>query len=159
MVRLEAAARFAAELVAAVMFAAVFLIFCAKIAARYLAHDAMAWADEVTVILFIWMIFWSNAFILAEREHIRFDLLTHAARPAARRAMAIARALLIGGLFAYAAPATMDYILFLWRERTPVLGLRLDQVYFCFGIFIISVPLRAGWALWGLAGAHWRSHA
>jgi TRAP-type C4-dicarboxylate transport system permease small subunit len=156
MARLAAAARFAAELVAASMFAAVFVIFCAKIAARYLAHDAMAWADEVTVVLFIWIIFWSNAFILGEREHIRFDLVTHAVPPGVRRVMAVGRAIVIGGLFLYAAPATLDYILFLWRERTPVLGLRLDWVYSIFGIFVITVPLRAGWALWALAGAGWR---
>jgi TRAP-type C4-dicarboxylate transport system permease small subunit len=155
--RLAGAARLGAELVAALMFAAVFVIFLLKIAARYGAHDEMAWADEVSIILFIWIIFWSNAFLLRERDHIRFDLFTHAAPPAVRRVMAIARAILIGGLFLYAAPATIDYIQFLWRERTPVLELRLDWVYACFGLFVITVPLRAAWSLFVLAGPRWRS--
>jgi TRAP-type C4-dicarboxylate transport system permease small subunit len=57
--------------------------------------------------------------------------------------MAVARALLVGGIFLYALPGTVDYILFLWREKTPVLQLRLDYVYACFGIFAATVPIRA----------------
>jgi TRAP-type C4-dicarboxylate transport system permease small subunit len=156
--RLLGLARLVANLVAAAMFAAVFVIFCAKIVARYGGHAEMAWADEVSIILFIWIIFWANAFILTERDHIRFDLVTHAVSPRIRRPMAIARALLIGGIFAYATPATLDYIRFLWRERTPVLELPLDWVYLCFGVFVVTVPLRAAWSIWRLAGRTWRDH-
>jgi TRAP-type C4-dicarboxylate transport system permease small subunit len=149
--------RLAADAVACLMFVAVFTIFCIKIAARYGAHAAMAWADEVSIILFIWIVFWAASFILAEREHIRFDLIYHAMPPAVRRGMAIARALLIGGLFLYAAPATLGYIQFLWRERTPVLELRLDWVYAIFGVFVVTVPIRSAWAITRLLGRDWRS--
>jgi TRAP-type C4-dicarboxylate transport system permease small subunit len=140
--------RLFANLVAALMFAGVFVIFCAKIVMRYALHDEMAWADEVSIILFIWIIFWANAFILDEPDHIRFDLVTHAAPPRLRRWMAVARSLLIGGVFLYATPATFGYIRFLWRERTPVLELPLDWVYLCFGVFVLSVPVRSGWSVW-----------
>ncbi len=151
-------ARLAADVVAAAMFAAVFVIFCAKIVARYAGHAEMAWADEVSIILFIWIVFWANSFILGDREHIRFDLVTHAVPPGARRAMGVVRGALLAGLFLYVAPGTIDYILFLWRERTPVLGLRLDWVYMCFGVFILTVPLRAAWSVFRLCGPSWRSH-
>jgi TRAP-type C4-dicarboxylate transport system permease small subunit len=156
--RIARGGELAANIVAALMFAAVFLIFCVKIAMRYGAHDAMAWADEVSIILFIWIIFWANAFILGERDHIRFDLVTHAIRsPRIRRIMEVARGLLIGGLFLYAIPATVGYIAFLWRERTPVLNLPLDWVYLCFGIFVVTVPLRAAWTIVRLVRPGWRS--
>jgi TRAP-type C4-dicarboxylate transport system permease small subunit len=147
----------AARVVAALMFAAVFLIFCLKIVMRYGEHNEMAWADEVCIILFIWIIFWANAFILTNREHIKFDLVTHVVSPTVQRWMAVARSILVGGIFLFAAPATLDYIQFLWRERTPVLELRLDHVYICFGIFVVTVPIRAAWGLWRLAGKDWRS--
>lgn len=156
MTRLLRAARLGAEWVAVAMFAAVFVIFCAKIVARYVGHSGMAWADEVSIVLFIWIVFWANAFILSDREHIRFDLVTHAVPPRARRCMGIARGLIFAGLFAYVTPATFDYILFLWRERTPVLGMRLDWVYICFGIFIATVPLRSVWSVIRLCGPRWR---
>jgi TRAP-type C4-dicarboxylate transport system permease small subunit len=139
--------RSAANLVAALMFAAVFLIFCAKIIMRYGSTGEMAWADEVCIILFIWIIFFANSFILSDHDHIRFDLISHAAAPSVKRWMMIARLLLIGGIFAYATPGTIDYIRFLWRERTPVLGLRLDMVYAIFGIFVVSIPIRAAHTL------------
>ena len=139
------------------MFVAVFVIFCAKIVARYAEHAEMAWADEVSIILFIWIVFWANAFILADRDHIRFDLITHAVPPGARRTMGIARGLLFAGLFLYVTPGTIDYILFLWRERTPVLGWRLDHVYICFGVFVATVPLRAAWSVIRLSGPRWRA--
>ena len=138
------------------MFAAVFVIFCVKIAMRYAGAGETAWSDEVAVVLFVWIIFWADTFLLAERDHIRFDLLTHAVPPRIGRLLAVARAFLVGGLFLYAAPATLDYIHFLWRERTPVLGLRLDWVYACFGGFVLSVPLRAAVSLWRLAQPGWR---
>ena len=154
--RAAGALRLGADIAAALMFAAVFLIFCIKIVSRYGGHNEMAWADEVCIILFIWIIFWANAFILTDRDHIKFDLFTHMASPPVKRAMAVARAVLIGGIFAYAAPSTLDYIQFLWRERTPVLELRLDHVYLCFGVFVLTVPVRAAVALRRLAGAGWR---
>ncbi len=155
--RLLSGARRAADIVACLMFAAVFVIFCVKIVARYAVQDEMAWADEVSIILFIWIVFWADAFILAERDHIRFDLISHAAPARVRRVMAIARAVLIGGLFLYAAPTTLGYIMFLWRERTPVLELPLDRVYAIFGVFVVTVPLRAAWAVRRLLGRDWRS--
>jgi TRAP-type C4-dicarboxylate transport system permease small subunit len=154
---LPTVARRGADIVACLMFAAVFVIFCVKIVARYVAQDAMAWADEVSVILFIWIVFWADAFILGERDHIRFDLVCHAVPPRVRRAMAIAREVLIGGLFVCAVPATLGYIRFLWRETTPVLELRLDWVYAIFGVFVVTVPLRAAWALRRLLGRDWQS--
>ncbi len=152
------AVQYGAELVSAGMFAAVFVIFCAKIVARYGEHAEMAWADEISIILFIWIIFWANAFILGERDHIRFDLITHAVPPGARRVMGILRGLLFAGLFAYVAPVTIGYIEFLWRERTPVLGWRLDYVYACFGVFIVTVPVRALSSVVRLCGRNWRSY-
>lgn len=152
------AARLFADAVAVLMFAAVFIIFCLKIGMRYIGHNELAWTDEVAIILFIWIIFWANAFILSDRDHIRFDLVLHMVPPTARRWMAVARAILVGGIFLAALPDTFDYILFLWRERTPVLELRLDRVYICFGVFAATVPLRGAWLLVQMARSDWRSH-
>src|SRR5579862_3226105 len=57
------------------MFAAVFLIFNYKIFTRYFEHDEAVWADEVLVILFVWIIFWANAFLVPDRMQITFDLV------------------------------------------------------------------------------------
>jgi len=148
----------AASLIASAMFACVFAAFIYKIVMRYIAHDAVAWADEVSVVLFVWMIFWANAFVVPDRRQIRFDLVVRLLPPPWQRAAAIARLVIIGGLFLWALPGVIDYIAFLWRERTPVLSLRLDFVYACFGLFAIAVVVRSGMELYQLARPGWRQH-
>jgi TRAP-type C4-dicarboxylate transport system permease small subunit len=148
-------ARFA-DGVACALFAAVFLIFVYKIVMRYVAHDAVAWADEISVVLFIWIIFWANAFVVEDKRQITFDLLYRHLGPHGQRIASILRLMIIAGIFVYAAPGAIDYILFLWRERTPVMLWRLDIIYSCFGMFLVAVILRAAWWLVGLARRDWR---
>ncbi len=138
------------------MFAAVFVIFNYKIFTRYFEHDEAVWADEVLVILFVWIVFWANGFLLRDREQISFDLFYRLLPPAGKRIVAVTRAVLIGGVFALALPGSLGYIRFLWREHTPVLNLPLDMVYSCFGIFLIAVILRAAMSAVRLFGARWR---
>jgi TRAP-type C4-dicarboxylate transport system permease small subunit len=150
--------RRAADYVAAAMFALVFVIFNYKIVTRYLEHDEAVWADEVSVILFIWIIFWANAFLVRDKEQITFDLAYRPLPPRWKRIFAVARLLLIGGIFLWALPGSLDFLMFLWRERTPVLNLRLDMIYSCFGLLMIAVIVRAVYGIVRLAGPRWHSY-
>jgi TRAP-type C4-dicarboxylate transport system permease small subunit len=147
----------AATFAASLMFVCVFAAFIYKIIMRYAAGDAVAWADEISVVLFVWIIFWANAFVVADRRQITFDLVYRLLPPAGRRAAAIARQFIIGGLFIYALPGVIDYTGFLWRERTPVLSLRLDLVYSCFALFATAVAVRSVIELLQLVRPDWRS--
>jgi TRAP-type C4-dicarboxylate transport system permease small subunit len=147
-----------ASLLASLMFFCVFVAFIYKIVMRYAAGDAVAWADEISVVLFVWMIFWANAFVVEDRRQIRFDLVVRLLPPPWRRAAGILRLLVVGGLFAWALPGVIDYTTFLWRERTPVLSLRLDFVYSCFAIFAIAVVVRSIIQVVQLLRPHWRQH-
>jgi TRAP-type C4-dicarboxylate transport system permease small subunit len=138
------------------MFVVVFLAFLYKIVMRYAAGDAVAWAEELTVVLFIWTVFLANGLVVDERRQIAFDLVYRNLSAGGRRWMALARSLLIGGIFVCALPAAVDYIMFLWRERTPVMGWRLDYVYSCFALFMLAVILRAIYRLVLLMSARWQ---
>jgi TRAP-type C4-dicarboxylate transport system permease small subunit len=125
------------------MFACVFAVFLLKVVMRYVAQDPLAWADEVSTVLFVWLIFWANAFLVPDRQQIAFDLLYRHLPPRGQRVVGVIRFLVVGGLFAWSLPGVIDYIRFLWRESTPVLGWRLDWVYSCFGIFVLAVVVRS----------------
>jgi len=140
------------------MFAAVFLIFNYKIFTRYFEHDEAVWADEVLVILFIWIIFWAQALVVRDKDQITFDLVYRLLPAWTQRLAAIARYVLVGGVFLYALPGSLGYIRFLWREHTPVLNLPLDLVYSCFGLFLIAVVVRSFFSAGHLLGAHWRNY-
>jgi TRAP-type C4-dicarboxylate transport system permease small subunit len=150
--------RQAADWVACGMFAAVFLIFNYKIFTRYFEHDEAVWADEVLVILFIWIIFWAQAFVVRDKDQITFDLVYRLLPTSTQRIAAIARYVLVGGVFLYALPGSLDYIRFLWREHTPVLNLPLDLVYSCFGLFLVAVVVRSFFSARQLLGARWRNY-
>jgi TRAP-type C4-dicarboxylate transport system permease small subunit len=154
---IAAKARQLADWAACAMFAAVFLIFNYKIFTRYFEHDEAVWADEILVILFIWIIFWANAFLVRDKEQITFDLVYSLIPPPAQRVVALLRVILIGGIFAWALPGSLGYIRFLWREHTPVLNLPLNLVYSCFGLFLIAVIARSACSAVRLLGPKWRS--
>jgi TRAP-type C4-dicarboxylate transport system permease small subunit len=132
-----------AELAAALMFAVVFSIFMLKVVLRYAFAIDLAWADEVCAILFVWIIFWANSFLVRNDRQICFNLVVHALPLRAQRGAAVLRNLVVLGLFGAALPGAIGYIRFLWREHTPVLELRLDYIYACFGIFMLAVCVRA----------------
>ena len=140
---------------AAGMFAAVFVIFNYKIFTRYFEHNEAVWADEVLVILFIWIIFWAQSFIVRDKDQITFDLVYRLLPPRGQRAAALARYALIGGISLWSLPGSLGYIRFLWREHTPVLNLPLDWVYSCFGLFLIAVIVRCAFGIQKLLGARW----
>ena len=129
------------------MFACVFAVFLLKIVMRYAAGDALAWADEVSTVLFVWLIFWANAFLVPDRQQIAFDLLYRHLPPGGQRLTKAARLLVVGGLFAWSLPGVVGYLRFLWRERTPVMQWPLDWVYSCFGLFVLAVVVRSAMGL------------
>jgi TRAP-type C4-dicarboxylate transport system permease small subunit len=149
-------AKQATNIVSSLMFGCVFAVFAYKIVMRYVAGDAVAWADEVSVVLFIWILFWGSAFVVEDHQQIKFDLVYRLLPESGRRTAAIIRLLIVGGLFLWGLPSVVDYILFLWRERTPVLGLRLDFVYSCFGLFVVVIVIRSAWTLVELVRPGWR---
>lgn len=146
-----------AESVAIVLLTAMFGVFLLQIFARYVLGSPLGWTVEICVVLYIWVVFWSAAFLLRERDHVAFSLVYDAAPPGRRRLLAIVGALVVGGAFAAALPATVDYVTFMRIEKTPVTRIRFDWIYSIFVLFAAAVVIRAGRDLVRLAGTGWRS--
>lgn len=144
-----------AEGVGVAIFAAMFGAFLLQVLFRYAVGNPLGWTDELTLVLYPWVVFWACAFVVPWREHVSFDLLYQAAPPHARRVFGLAGCALVVGLFAAALPATVDYVLFMARERTPVLGWRYDWVFACFPIFLAAVAARAIHRIAALLGSGW----
>jgi len=75
-------ARRAIDAACVAMFVVVFAVFLYKIVMRYAVGDAVAWGDELTVVLFIWIVFIANAFLVPDERQICFDLIDRTCRPA-----------------------------------------------------------------------------
>lgn len=130
------------------LFLTLFIVFVIQVTARFGFNKPLAWTDEAAVILYIWVILWAAAFVVPEREHVVFDLVWNSVGRRARQVMQIVGNLLIGGLALYAIPASWDYVRFMAREGTPVLGLPFMWVFLPFVLLLAALVVRSAWAIW-----------
>ena len=141
----------AANVIGGGLFLTLFVVFVVQVTARFGFNKPLAWTDELAVILYVWIILWAAAFVVPTREHVAFDLLWNSAGPRTRQAMQIAGNLLIGTLALCGIPATWDYVTFMKREGTPVLGLPFMWVFLPFVLLLVALVFRSAWAIWQAA--------
>ncbi len=132
-----------ADAVGGMLFLALFLTFLFQITARFFFNKPLAWTDEMAVILYIWVILWASAFIVSERDHVMFDLVWNWGGRGLRRGMRIAGNLMFGGLALAAIPGSWDYVHFMAREGTPVLGISFQWVFMPFVLLLIAIVFRS----------------
>lgn len=129
--------------IAAALFAALFVVFLIQVTARFVFDRPLPWTDEAAVILYVWAILWSAAFVVPEREHVAFDLAWNLAGPRVRKAMRVVGLVTVGGLAAWALPASFDFARFMAREGTAVLGLPLAWVFAPFVLLLGALVVRS----------------
>ena len=137
----------AANTIGGGLFLTLFIVFVIQVTARFGFNKPMAWTDEAAVILYVWIILWAAAVVVPEREHVAFDLVWNNVGLRWRKAMRIAGNLLVGTLALCAIPATWDYVHFMNREGTPVLGVSFMWVFFPFVLLLIALVVRAALAV------------
>jgi TRAP-type C4-dicarboxylate transport system permease small subunit len=135
--------RKAAHAIGGVLFLALFATFLVQIVARFGFDQPLPWSDELAVILYLWVILWSCAFVVPEKEHVMFDLVWNSASPGVRRLMRMVGHTLIGGLAIAAIPASWEYVHFMAREKTAVLGLSFEWVFFPFVLLLVALAARS----------------
>jgi TRAP-type C4-dicarboxylate transport system permease small subunit len=106
------------------------------------------WTNELSAILWIWMVLWGAAFVLTEQEEMRFDLIYASAGSRVRSAMFLVCAASLIVLYAISFPAVYDYVSFMKVEKTAYLKLRFDWVFSIYLIFVIAVIVRYVWLSW-----------
>ena len=131
-----------AENVSALLLLAMFVCFIIQIAARYVFNYPLGWTDEVSVLCWIWCTLWGAAFVLREKDEVRFDIIYSAASENTRRIFTIITGIAAIALFGIALPAVFSYVTFLKVERSAYLGIRLDYLYSIYLLFSLAVIVR-----------------
>ena len=153
-----------ADNVAVALLAAMFIAFMLQIFARYVINYPIGWTLEVCLTTWLWLVFWSSAFVLTERDHVTFDLLYLIVGKRMQRIFALVSAVAIVAGFAAALPATLggaatvaaartatlDYITFYKIKKSATLHIRLDVVFSVYGMFAVAVIVRYAWQIWKL---------
>jgi len=138
----------AANLLGGGLFLSLFVVFIIQITARFGFRKPLPWTDEAAVILYVWVILWAAAAVVPEREHVVFDLVWNSVNTRTRQAMRIVGNLMVGGLALVAIPASWDYVHFMAREGSPVLGLPFMWIFLPFVLLLIALVIRSAWAIW-----------
>jgi len=138
----------AANLLGGGLFLTLFVVFIIQIVARFGFNKPLPWTDEAAVILYVWVILWAAAAVVPEREHVMFDLVWNSVNTRTRQVMRIVGNLMLGGLALVAIPASWDYVRFMAREGSPVLGLPFMWIFLPFVLLLIALVIRCTWAIW-----------
>lgn len=157
------------DAIAATMLAAIFFIFLIQIGSRYapkivgyfgLAESfpilasiqPLGWTLELIAVLWVWVIFFSCAFVVREFDHVKFDIIYLSVSRRARTIFAIISATAIVAGMLYAFLPTWDYIDWMKIRKTatvrnPFTGnkIPLRTVFSVYGAFMLIVAVRYAW--------------
>lgn len=143
-----------AEFVSAMLLAAMFVTFLVQIFSRYVMLTPFGWTLELCLILWVWLVFFGNAFIVRDRDHVSFDILYLAAPRRVRQVLALISAAAIVVAMAWAFLPTLDYIDWMKMRKTttvklPVTGDKIPMrtIFSVYAIFMVAVILRYAWRL------------
>jgi C4-dicarboxylate transporter DctQ subunit len=136
-----------AENIAAGLLAVMFLAFVVQIAFRYLFNFPIGWASELTVACWLWLVLFGSAFVLRDKEEIRFDLLYGPASRRARIAMAIVFSAALVILYGLSFKASWAYVTFMKVEKASYLKIRMDWLYSIYIVFLVAILARYLWRL------------
>jgi C4-dicarboxylate transporter, DctQ subunit len=137
-----------AENVAAAMLGLMFAAFILQIFFRYVAGLPIGWTHELSAMLWVWLVLWGAAFVIDEREEIRFDIIYGAAKPVARRIMTLVTAAALVTLYLVSLPAVVDYVTFMKVQSTAYLKVRFDLLFSIYVIFAVAAIARYLWLGW-----------
>lgn len=137
-----------AENVAVLLLATIFISFLLQITYRYVLGWPVGWTSEVIALAWVWLVLWGAAFVVTERDEIRFDILYGSVSDRARRVFAVLSGLALAVLFAVSLPAVVDYVMFMRVERASYIGVRLDYLFSIYVLFAVAAIVRYLWIGW-----------
>jgi TRAP-type C4-dicarboxylate transport system permease small subunit len=144
-----------AQNILAAMLAVMFAAFIIQIVFRYLINLPIGWTQELTVVLWIWLVLWGAAFVIRETEEVRFDIFYANARSRTRRVMCVVTGFALIALYGVSLPPVVDYIAFMKVESSAYLKVRFDLLFSIYVIFAVAIIVRYIWlcgrAIWGTA--------
>jgi len=130
-----------AEHVMVALMAAMFAAFIVQIGTRYVFNAPVDWAFEVILDTWLWAVFWGSAFLLQDKDHVKFDVIYNMGKEQTRRVYALVSALGLAIAFLVSMPATWDFISFKAIRSSDMLGIRLDILFSVYMIFLVAITV------------------
>ena len=161
-----------AEFIAAIVLAAIFVIFLLQIFTRYapkiawlmpvppihdwmMALEPIGWTVNLISLLWVWLIFFGCAFFVRESDHVAFDVFLQAMSRSWQRYLAIVSALIMVAAMVYSFGPTWDAIFGsrlmelkkIQTLRVPITGdkIPIKWLFASYVLLMIVITLRYLW--------------
>jgi TRAP-type C4-dicarboxylate transport system permease small subunit len=96
--------------VATVLFTLTGVVMATQIVSRMVFGLPLVWAEDLTVLMFVWSTFLGAAVLYDRKESLSIDALTHRFSPEAQRRLAFAVDVLLLAALVYLTKLTWDFI-------------------------------------------------
>ena len=137
-----------AQNVAALMLATMFVCFLLQIVFRYVFNYPVGWTEEMSILCWMWGVLWGAAFVLADRDEVRFDILYANVPPGVRRVFVAVSGLALIALYAVSLPAAYAFVSFMKVERSTYLRVPISYLYSIYLVFAVATICRQAWLVW-----------
>lgn len=137
-----------AENVAVALLGTMFVCFIIQIFFRYVLNYPVGWTEEVSILTWLWTVLWGAAFVISEREEVRFDIIYSAVSENARRAFTIITGAALIFLYGVSMPAAYSFVAFMKVERSAYLHVPINYLYSIYVIFAAACIGRYCWLVW-----------
>ena len=128
-----------ADAIAASILAAMFFVFLLQIISRYIFNNPLSWSVELTLSLWVWLVFWGSSFCLDDKDHIKFDVLYYLSPIKVRKLFRIISAIIVIFLISKSLIPTLEYINFYKIKKSAILKIRYDYLFSVYAIFTVSI--------------------
>ncbi len=147
-----------ADTIGALLFLTAFSGFIVQVFYRYVLNDPIRWSEELIMIAFIWVVFWAAAFMVPIKSHVTLEVVYDMVPKKTKRIFSLFSMLVIIIAFLLLIPATIDYLDFLTRKKSPVLRIHMHWIYLCYLLFLTGFTIKAGIKVWNLIGPNWKKY-
>ena len=125
-----------------------FACFIIQIFFRYVLNNPVGWTEEVSILTWLWTVLWGAAFVISEREEVRFDIIYSAVSENTRRIFTIITGVALITLYGISLPAAYKYVSFMKVERSAYLHVPINWMYAVFVIFSVACICRYCWLVY-----------
>ena len=137
-----------AENIAVALLSIMFATFIIQIFSRYVLNYPIGWSEEVVITMWLWTVLWGAAFVLSEKEEIRFDIIYSNLSEPMRRAFTVITGAALVLLYGISLPAAYSYVSFMKVERSAYLHVPINYMYSVYLIFAVACIVRYCWLIW-----------
>lgn len=137
-----------AENFAVALLGTMFVCFIIQIFFRYVLNNPVGWTEEVSILTWLWTVLWGAAFVISEKEEVRFDIIYSAVSENTRRVFTVITGIVLIFLYGISLPAAYSFVAFMKVERSAYLHIPVNYLYSIYVIFAAACIGRYCWLVW-----------